>query len=261
MSADEWYASQDMWLSRLHPEDRERVLAADADSVRMGTRFFEEYRLIKRDGSIVWVKEDTNLIRDQHGAPLYRQGILLDITKEEEALELIRKSEERFRRIFHASPIATCVVRVDDGRFIDANQSYLKLVGRTFDDLLSSSSIEIGLWKDEEERVAFIENLNRNGAIQGVEYQVNDVPAGPRDTLAYYELIELGGQICVLAMFYDVTEEKKAQKALQAERDFALQVLNNMGQGLTVTTKDGRFAYINPAYARMVGYASRGHSR
>ena len=56
-------------------------------------------------------------------------------------------------------------------------------------------------------------------------------------------------------MFYDVTEEKKAQKALQVERDFALQVLNNMGQGLTVTTKDGRFEYINPAYARMLGYA------
>ncbi len=252
---DEWYASRDMWLRRLHPEDRERVLAADADSVRMGTRFFEEYRLIKHDGSIVWVKEDTNLIRDQYGAPLYRQGILLDITKEEKALELIRKSEERFRRIFHASPIATCVVRVDDGRFIDANQSYLKLAGRTFDDLLSFSSVEIGLWKNEEERFAFIEKLNRNGAIQGVECQVKDVPAGPRDTLAYYELIELGGQICVLAMFYDVTEEKKAQKALQAERDFALQVLNNMGQGLTVTTKDGRFAYINPAYAHMVGYA------
>src|SRR5512139_1211693 len=256
-SAEEWYASHDMWLSRLHPEDRERILGADAESVRQGSRFFEDYRLIKRDGSVVWVKEDTNLILDQHGAPLYRQGILLDITKEEETLELIRKSEERFRRIFHASPIATCVVRVEDGRFLDANQSFLKLVGRTFDNLLGTSSVETGLWRNEDERLTFIDHLNRNGAIQGVEYQVKDVPAGPRDTLAYYELIELGGQICVLAMFYDVTEEKKAQKALQAERDFALQVLNNMGQGLTVTTKDGRFAYINPAYARMLGYASQ----
>jgi PAS domain S-box-containing protein len=254
-STDEWYSSPSMWLDRLHPDDRERVLAADAYSLQNGTRFFEEYRFIRSDGSIVWVKEDTNLIHDNHGAPLYRQGILLDITKEEAALELIRKSEERFRRIFHASPIATCVVRLDDGRFIDANQSYLKLVGRTIDDLLNSSAIHIGLWRNEEERTAFIENLNKNGAIQGVEYQVKDVPAGPRNTLAYYELIELGGQICILAMFYDVTEEKKAQNALQAERDFALQVLNNMGQGLTVTTKDGRFQYINPAYARMVGYA------
>jgi PAS domain S-box-containing protein len=254
-SVEDWCSVPDMRSSRLHPDDRERILVADANSAQTGSRFFEEYRLIRQDESIIWVKEDTNLIRDKDGVPLYRQGILLDITKEEEALELIQKSEERFRRIFHASPIATCVVRAEDGRFIDANQSYLKLVGRPIDALLNSSAIEIGLWRNEEEQTAFIDNLNKNGAIQGVEYQVKDVPAGPRDTLAYYELIELGGQICILAMFYDVTEEKKVQKELEAERDFALQVLNNMGQGLTVTAQDGRFEYINPAYARMVGFA------
>jgi PAS domain S-box-containing protein len=68
-------------------------------------------------------------------------------------------------------------------------------------------------------------------------------------------LIELGGKECILVMLYDATEEKKAQKALQAERDFALQVLNNMGQGLTVTTQDGKYQYINPAFASMVGYS------
>ena len=251
-STDEWYTRQDIWASLLHPEDRERILKADADTHETGMRFIEEYRLVRRDGNIVWVKEDTNLIRDKNGEPLYWQGILLDITKDKEALELIRKSEERFRRIFHASPIATCVVRAEDGKCIDANQSYLKLIGRSFEDLISNGGI--GLWKDEQERIGFLNSLQGNGTLQGIEHQFLDVPGEPRDTLAYYELIELGGQVCVLAMFYDVTEEKKAQKALQKERDFALQVLNNMGQGLTVTTKDGMFEYINPAYAKMVGY-------
>jgi PAS domain S-box-containing protein len=253
-SADEWYTGQDSWKRLLHPEDMERILAADKHSHELGVRFLEEYRLIRRDGSTVWVKEDTNLIRDKHGAPLYWQGILLDITNEKENLEIIRKSEERFRRIFHASPIATCVVGTDDGKFIDANQSFLRLAGKTLDELSKQSSIDIGLWRDEAEQIALIERLKKYGAMQGVEYQYPNVPDGPRDTLAYYELIELGGRICVLAMFYDVTEEKKAQKALQKERDFALQVLNNMGQGLTVTTKDGKLEYINPAYASMVGH-------
>ncbi|MGE5378588.1 MAG: GAF domain-containing protein [Bacteroidota bacterium] len=251
---EEWYARRNMWASLLHPEDRERILAADAYSYQNGTRFFEEYRLIKRDGGIVWVKEDTNLIRDQHGIPLYRQGILLDITGEVESLELIRKSEERFRRIFHASPIATCVIRAGDGKFIDANQSYLKLVGRALPELLEPETLDICLWKGEKERIAFLGDLKRNESIRGIECQVQNLPTGPRDTLAYCELIELGGQECILVMFYDVTEEKKAQKALEAERDFALQVLNNMGQGLTVTTQEGSYQYINPAFASMVGY-------
>ncbi|MGE5464042.1 MAG: GAF domain-containing protein [Syntrophothermus sp.] len=254
-SADEWYATHNMWATLLHPEDRQRILAADADSYKNGTRFFEEYRLLKRDGTTVWVKEDTNLIYDQQGIPLYRQGILLDVTREVESLELVRKSEERFRRIFHASPIATCVIRAEDGRLIDANQSYLNLVGRRLDELLETASMELGFWKGDEQRIAFVNHLKVKGAIRGIEYQFQSQSMGVRDTLAYYELIELGGQVCVLAMFYDATEEKRAQRALQAERDFALQVLNNMGQGLTVTTRTGNFQYINPAFAGMLGYA------
>ena len=253
-SVEEWYKTQELWSQILHPEDVERITAADQYSHEHGTRFLEEYRLIKRDGSAVWVKEDTNLIRDNHGTPLYWQGIILDITGEKQSFEIIQKSEERFRRIFHASPIATCVVRHDDGKFVDANQSYLKLTGRSFGDLMELDPIEVGFWKDEHDRAALLERLKKNSPLRGIEHQYRNVPAGPRDTLAYYEFIELGGQICVLAMFYDVTEEKKAQKALQTERDFALQVLNNMGQGLTVTTKDGEFEYVNPAYAAMVGY-------
>lgn len=252
-SVEEWYAKPDIWRSILHPIDRERILEAASNSHQLGIRFSEEYRIMKRDGSTAWIKEDTSLIRDTNGVPLYWQGILLDITREEENLELIRKSEERFRRIFHASPIATCVVRANDGKFVDANQSYLKLVGRSFHELLECNSIDTGLWGNETERAALLENLNRNGAVQGIAHLVPNAATGPRSTLAYYEPIELGGQTCVLAMFYDVTEEKKAQKALQAERDFALQVLNNMGQGLTVTTNAGKFEYVNPAYANMLG--------
>ena len=253
-TTDDWYATPNMWKSLIHPDDRERILAADAYCHQTGARFFEEYRLIKHDGSIVWIKEDNNIIRDKDGVPLYRQGILIDVTKEEENLDLIRKSEERFRRIFHASPIATCVVRAYDGKFIDANQAYLTLVGRSLDELLEPASIEIGLWRGEEQRTIFVEHLKTKGPIRGVEYQFQNLPTGPRDVLVYCELIELGGQECILVMLYDATEEKKAQKALQAERDFALQVLNNMGQGLTVTTQEGNFQYINPAFASILGY-------
>lgn len=255
-SPEEWYVNPEIWAQRLHPEDKERILAQNKYSRQAGTRFLEEYRIIRRDGSIVWVKEDTNLICDSRGTALYWQGILLDITKEKESLETIRKSEERFRRIFHASPIATCVTRMQDGKFIDANQSYLNLIGKTFETLRAAGSFEMDLWTDEEERQNRILQLQKEGMLRGLEHQFVNVPDGPRDSIAYYELIELGGQICVLAMFYDVTEEKKAQKDLQNERDFALLVLNNMGQGLTVTDKDGQFAYVNPAFARMLGYKS-----
>ena len=81
---DEWCAVPDIWAKCIHPDDSGRITEADKRSVTNGSRFLEEYRIIRRDGRIVWVKEDTNLICDSEGNPLYWQGILLDITREKE---------------------------------------------------------------------------------------------------------------------------------------------------------------------------------
>ncbi|MBI3244814.1 MAG: PAS domain S-box protein [Chloroflexi bacterium] len=52
-----------------------------------------------------------------------------------------------------------------------------------------------------------------------------------------------------------VAERQQAEEALQRERDFALTVMNNLGQGVTVTGPGGHFDYVNPAFAHMLGYA------
>ena len=75
-----------LWRECLHPEDRERVLAADERFERADEkRFGAEYRLIAKDGSVVWVLEDAVLVKDATGSPLYWQGILYDITERKEA--------------------------------------------------------------------------------------------------------------------------------------------------------------------------------
>ena len=77
-----------LWRERLHPEDRERVLAADGRFEREGEeRYGGEYRLLAKDGSVVWVLEEAVLVKDATGSPLYWQGILYDITERKEAEE------------------------------------------------------------------------------------------------------------------------------------------------------------------------------
>ena len=214
---DEWYAIPDIWFKSIHPADQERINKAYEKSHENGIAFSEEYRFIRRDGRMIWIKEDTNLIRDGNRNPLYWQGILLDITQEKESQASIRESEERFRRIFHSSPIATCVVTLEDGRFIDANQAFLNLIGTSLESLIGNTSVELGYWDKGGDRESFVQKLKEQGTLQGIEIQYVNVPNGPKDTLAYYELIELGGKSCVLSMFYEVTEQKKAQKALQRQ--------------------------------------------
>jgi len=62
-----------------------------------------------------------------------------------------------------------------------------------------------------------------------------------------------GAPLIVSGTILNINERKAAESELDAQRDFATQIVNLMGQGLTVTDRDGKFEFINPAYAAMLG--------
>ena len=111
---DEWRSNPDIWIKSIHPDDLERVNKEDKRSTHGGSHFLEEYRLIRRDGRIVWVKEDTNLIRDPDGNPLYWQGILLDITKEKEDEAALQRQLKELAVLHSASLAASSALHVDN---------------------------------------------------------------------------------------------------------------------------------------------------
>jgi len=109
---DEW--NIDVWRASLHPDDRERVLGEDARTNATGDPFDIEYRLLTRDGRTVWVLDQAVLLRDDHRAPLYWQGVRFDITDRKEAEQQLREAEERFRAIVEHVPSAIYLDAADD---------------------------------------------------------------------------------------------------------------------------------------------------
>jgi diguanylate cyclase (GGDEF)-like protein/PAS domain S-box-containing protein len=89
-TSEEWRADR-LWPKRLHPEDRDRVLAADERFEKEGEeRFGAEYRLLAKDGSVVWVREEAVLVEGLGGRSRFWQGVITDITERkvlEERLE------------------------------------------------------------------------------------------------------------------------------------------------------------------------------
>jgi diguanylate cyclase (GGDEF)-like protein/PAS domain S-box-containing protein len=90
-SADEWKTDTNLFARLLHPEDRERVLAAHAHTHETQEPLSIEYRLVARDGRIIWLRDEGVIVLDDHGKPLYLQGYLLDITREREAEQQLRQ--------------------------------------------------------------------------------------------------------------------------------------------------------------------------
>jgi PAS domain S-box-containing protein len=83
----------------LHPEDRERILAANDRAERTGDPFDEEYRVFAKDGHEVWLHSRAVLVRDAAGTPMYWHGVALDISDRKLAEETLRRMETRYQEL------------------------------------------------------------------------------------------------------------------------------------------------------------------
>ena len=121
----EWSADPEMWSKLLHPDDRERVLAALKHVIETGVDQRGEYRMIARDGHVVWVRDEASLLLDAEGRPRYLQGIMLDVTaevREREQREALLRAARRLggegdpgRLMQHLLSEAVALVEADHG--------------------------------------------------------------------------------------------------------------------------------------------------
>src|SRR5688572_13035587 len=83
--ASDWLASPEFWVERLHPDDRDRVLAEAEAAITHGRGLDVEYRMLARDGREVWIWERTTVLQGADGAPEAVQGVMVEITPLKEA--------------------------------------------------------------------------------------------------------------------------------------------------------------------------------
>ena len=90
-SVEEWVADASLWYQHLHPDDREQALVAEDRSRRTGEPLDSEYRMIARDGRVMWFRDQASVVHDEHGRSVMLHGVMLDITsrkRAEDELEL-----------------------------------------------------------------------------------------------------------------------------------------------------------------------------
>jgi len=87
----EWLAEPDMWVRRLHPEDRERVLRQFRDACTTGGRFASEYRILDFQGRVVWWRDEGRVLPGPDGKARFLRGFVLDVTEQRIAEESLRR--------------------------------------------------------------------------------------------------------------------------------------------------------------------------
>ena len=221
---EEFAKNGDLWMDSIHPEDRERVLAADERADRTGEPFLMEYRTATKDGRMLWAREQTVLVRDREGRPLYWQGFIWDITDRKETERALRESEARYRSLVEQLPALIYVEAMDDEGESETDFLYISpqheaLLGYPAEEWTSDNRFwEKLIHPDDRERIlAEDARTDETGEPFRVEYRyiardgrtvwVRDDAVLVRD--------ENGAPLFWQGVMFDITESKRTEEKVQ----------------------------------------------
>ncbi len=139
---------------------------------------------------------------------------LADITQRKMAEEALRISEEKFYKAFHSSPVGVVINSKAEGRFIEANEAFFRMLGYSREEVIGHSSLELGLWVDPGERRRIIEQSDKEGAVRNVEVRIRIKTGETRLLLWSSDLLTLEGEQCLIITVRDVTSQKENERLL-----------------------------------------------
>ncbi len=146
-------------------------------------------------------------------------GYFMDNTEQEMTKEALRRSEEKFQKAFRSSPDWVVITTLEDGIYLEVNQAFLQTTGYKFEEVIGRSSTELGIWADPSERDELHKILEENGRVCNAEAKFKIKSGDTLYVLWSAEVIDYGGQKCLIAVTRDITHRKLAeQEKLQREK-------------------------------------------
>ena len=148
-------------------------------------------------------------------------AIVRDITDRKHREVALRLSEEKFSKAFRSSPNPMTIATLHEGRLIEVNDSFLQLSGYRRDEVIDRTVHALGLWANATDRQRVIEPLKQQGSVRSLETTFRTKSGELRTGLFSAEVINIGGELCMLDITVDITERKQAEQQLwlAAERD------------------------------------------
>lgn len=167
----------------------------------------------------------------------------------------LRDSEEKFSKAFNSIPDPITLSTLEEGQFIDVNESFLRISGYGREEVIGQTSEFLGLWQQKSDRDRVIAQLKAKQPVSNQEYTFHNQRGETWIGLYSAEIIQLGGKPCLLSIVRDITERKQAEAALQeSEAKFKKAFRCSPHPIVILTLAEGRYVDVNEAYLQMTGF-------
>jgi PAS domain S-box-containing protein len=142
-----------------------------------------------------------------------------------EHAEALRLSEEKIATVFAQSAAAMSIVRAEDGRYVEVNDTWLAMLGFRREEVVGRTPLELGLWPDHGLPKAMDAALASRGAVEGLELDMRTRSGDARRVLVSARLVEVAGERVILGSAVDITARNQAEQALR-QREARLELLS-----------------------------------
>jgi PAS domain S-box-containing protein len=250
-SPEDYRADPDLWRKRLHPDDRDRVLAELAQSLASRQPFKSEYRMITRDGHVVWFRDEAVAVQDSTGKYLFRQGVMLDLTESKQAEEALNESEQEKAAILGGLKNVAVEYLDPEMQIIWVNTAIQKSLGLSEDEIRGKHCYEIiyGLESPCSGCTAF--KALRSGQSQEGELITPDGKTWLSRSSPIKDANEKVTGVVHVAV--NISGRKKAENALKESERRLAGIINFLPDATFVIDRGGRVIAWNRAIEAMTG--------
>jgi PAS domain S-box-containing protein len=253
---ERWVGDPGFFAEILHPDDRERVLESFTRNGSGADSFRDEYRLVAADGRTVWVWDESRLVRDERGRPLYMQGVLIDVTESREAQVRERAAETRYRRLVETLPLVTYVEDARTGRTLFVSPQLEELLGYPSERWLEEDGFFLTILHPDDR--AELEHARQRPLPERSTrtFRLVDSNGDVRTLQSERVLVrdDDGEPLHVQGFWLDITEQAAFEKALRESEARFRGLYESSPHGVDIVDGEGYVLQANDALARMLGW-------